>query len=59
MVCSGFVLPLLKPGFILLEVGSCKFVIEENFDIRHFIELIQKALVEARSIYCANELPTD
>ena len=42
---------LFKPGDLLLEVCPCELVVEFENDIRHGLESVEKALIQAGTIY--------
>jgi len=47
---------LLKPGYFLVEVGACQFVVEVESHIRQFLEGVQEAFVEAGAVDCSDVL---
>ena len=49
MICSSVML-LFEPGCLLIEIGTCKLVIEMQGYIRHFLQCIQEAFVERRTV---------
>lgn len=50
------VLLLLEPGFVVFQIGAGELVIEEEFDIRQIIQLVEKAFVESCAVDGAYKL---
>ena len=41
---------VLKPGCVLLEVGTCEFMVEEEGYVRHCFERVKKALIQTGAV---------
>lgn len=44
-------IPVLKPGRFLVEISTCKLVVEQHLHVRKIIKMVQQSLVESTAIY--------